>query len=329
MLSNYDLVIGSYQQPLSDRKLEIEYLASDLLSGILYTPNFVNLVGYLADLPIITLIGDEEVTELGKKIKKKLTKDDKLNLDECKRLYYGKDSKLLEMLHLLEQRVDSIIPLVRQQDLMYTKEVFQKRLDATPSEMLSLNDWQSSEAAKSTIKTTFNGLMKISDTVRLIFENLQHLDIKCEVEVPSIPGFNKIPEYLFNAKNAMLQYPSKEIQYAPLCITILDMLQQRYPRIQSDPYQKDVYMDLVSLVKYPNSIYRKLKTMVSVDETIPMILKSIYPSILIKNIEHYWEVKKYLTYQQQIRIERGLGISKNESDITNLCEQYIYIGYNS
>jgi hypothetical protein len=325
---DYNTLSGSFSEPFANKNLELEMLASQLLSGVIYNPDFIQLVSYLSDYKDLVLLGDEFLTEHNKQLKSLLVKNDRLDIEAIKKLYYGENDKVLQLFIELLPHIKHIQPIIVAKDYDHTLNRLSQVMESTPVPMLQRSDYQHQGFEKSKLQEITKDLNQALETIKVILSILSKPKDPCDEKFDVSFSYKKLPLILYYLKAKIEIYNAKEIYYVGVCLKIIDTILRRYPKLDKDPYQKDVFMDVFSLLKYPLNAYRKLKSMISIDDTLPIILHRVYPEIMKEVIGKYFDVRDHLSYQQQLKIDRGLGVLKPIGDLASLCEIYLYKGYN-
>ena len=329
-MNELTLAGSSISEPLANIDYEFEILASDILSGIIYKPSYSGFIYYLTNLPIISLIGDVEFSELSKKLRDELIdKNNNLIPEKVKALYYNDLDLVKNLLIVLNSKANELLPLLNKEDHKYTFERFNSILANSDNEPLSFNEIDYiNDSEVSPFTKVKNEVLKFSYNSHILLEIIDADPQACNIEVPVVTSYKKLPAFYNNLQYAMEQYDSIIAEYPIKCLNLLKLLQERYPQSNDDKYQQDVFTDIHSLMKKPKQIINKLKNLVSIDDTVGIIIQNAYPEISLELFERYAEIRDSLDYQQQLRIEKGLGIGLDSSNLANTCETYLYKGYN-
>lgn len=321
-----NISIGSEINPLSNTKLEIEYLVGEYLNGCIYPNDYINLIIRLSKLPMIELLTDVMYYDTVIQIKKLLESDSNelLDKDEVIKIY-NKKSKAIEL-------IDS---LVNQSRVLYKSLFIQSEEDAfiRHSNMLNNMDTLNPEALGVSIDLYSNNDIDLSQPIlkalqdveiigQSILDSLESITGKyVEDKIKTPKNIQDIKLYILEQMN-VLQDSNTLPEYLMTLMEALRIIEQSIPKDELDPWKNEVFFELLKVLKNPKNYYSYIKQNKIIDPSISTIISQIYPETYDIAANLVIEKLDKQTYQDKLINLSQCSLTQDDSELITLCHSH-------
>jgi hypothetical protein len=269
-------------KPLHNKRLEAEYYAGCMLHGYRYDKNYLDLVMYLAELPLIILQDNIEWNSQIKIIYDLFYVGESTVWDED--FMKGKDKKLKSALEIL-------IPLSMEYyqifatEFVYSEAYKQMMMYENYEQALGTDnlgfilDNTNGYMFKTDEEKNLEALKKFALIGESILYKLDMVDLK---KTYTKVSFKKDLINLRLYVDGLERYLLKEetnIAISLVLGNVLNILVITYPDVSKmlDPYQVDSYVDAFDILSYPTKLYKNLINDKIVNPVLSQAIDGLYP----------------------------------------------------
>lgn len=315
---------------IGNEELEMEYLASKIISGILLPSDYVDLCSYISRIPIIE--GSEKLLVLLDELKSEVISSLGLLKDvEINKYYYGENKEVLKLISSLLKETKSLIPVYEQAQL--------DKMDLEVSKLKSGMQGQSYVDMGDAI----NAASAESDEINRISLDTQQLKISKNLleSIISLYGvsLSKLPNksmdtkittkyklFLLNLTNNLDKVTSN-ILLSSVMGRLIDSISVSIPKDNLDPFKLEISNNLLETLSNPKDYYKDCKTNVIVSSDVGSLFRHCYPEFSDKFLNMYLEDYDNMEYQDQINFRKCFAIPADDSQLLQLTNTYIKMSY--
>ncbi len=322
---------GSTPETVGMTTLEPEYLASQILSGIILPDKYTALRVNMAGLKIID--ASPKLTKLLETLQDLVV--DKFGLlkdQEMKSYYMGENPELKSLVKKIFKETEIQIELYGQavedklEQVIGNIESHAKSMDYYDL-IQGVNKSQfDSEDAKNydNIQTD---LRRSKGILTSIFKAYgvgeSRIPTKPVVEVGLTPRY----KLFINELMTNIDSVTTNIMFTITLSKALDSIISLIPKDELDPYLSDVCKNFLSVVTDPKSFYTKCKQDEIVSEAVGTMFAHSYPGFYNLYQDMCLEDYDGLEYQSQLDFQKCFGIGQDNSALTTLCSGYVKLGF--
>ena len=319
-------------KPLHNKQLEAEYYAGCMLHGYRYDKNYLDLVMYLAELPLIILQDNIEWNSQIKVIYDLFYVGESTVWDED--FIKGKDKKLKSALEIL-------IPLSKEYYQIFATEFVYSEAH---KQMMMYENYQQALGTDNLgfILDNTNGEMfatddeknlKILKKFALIGESILYkLDMVDLKKTYTKVSFKKDVINLRLYVDGLERYLLKEetnIAISLVLGTVLNMLVITYPNVsdQLDPYHVDSYVDAFEILSYPIKLYKNLINDKIVNPILSQAINGLYPESYQIMIDKLLKSLDSFDLDKQNRLKMYSGVFETDTLLVQQVNNALMKGY--
>lgn len=313
-------------------KLEYERITSQVLQGILWPDDFIELCSELSSLEIPDT--NDEINVVTDVLQQRLL--DNLNLLKIPTLvkfFSGDDKETLELLTFL---YDKTVQTQRTYHL-----AVQGKIDEISEQLENILSQQ----------TDYTGMGKAIAMFGLDNDRIKQIDsTDYKLQKTTAKLRNIIDHYGTGSKFSMkprftsydqdfklyinsLYYHLDDFIHNPLVsmniYTAIDAISKLVPKDDLNPFTMDQCNNLVKCLMNPEDYYSMCQREEILSKTVANLFIGVYPEFVSMFIENYMEDYDKMDLQEKTNFRNCFGLTENVTELVTLCSNYITLGFSS
>lgn len=316
---------------LSDYELEAEYVASLFLKGNIISPSQTHLRMEFAQLPLASIGSDFDdlLVELRDEIISSFGLLDDLVMDA---FLHGTEKSILELVSELYQRANAFLPVMQmglqQKEVQQIQMVEQATSEFTDFEDLSqmLNPIIVQHEGLDVIRANMINLLKLhaglGNILGMYGTEPQKFSKKRDISEDS----DKYSMYLIDLQTHLDEVVPDAIVAAKLGLA-LQSLGIVKPTNGLDPFQEQVYKNIIEILAHPKDYYKDCKTNGVLNTQVGQLFSTTYPEFYKKFLSMYLDDFESMTFQEQINFRKCFNLPADDSELLQLTNTYIKMSY--
>lgn len=316
---------------VGDPELESEYLASCIVSGILYPADYNTLRINIAGLEFLDASND--LTDMLDVIQKETTSKFGILKDTVvEKYYYGEEPDLFKVFEVMHEHLQNL-------ELMYgvaTQEKFMQIADDIAEKSQSMKYEDVGQAVDETalesqhmhdLDKTHLQLRKMIGITSAILKGYGaakgKLLKRTKVKPKTLPDYEMFLQELTDN----LDVVCNNMQLSSVVGRVLDSINSLWPQNELDPYLMDVSNNFIAVITEPKDFYSMCKQDEIISPSVGQMFGHCYPEYYSKFVDMYTDNINEIDYQSQLDFRKCFGMVPDDSQLTALCSQYIKLGF--
>lgn len=312
-------------ETIGNSELDSEYLAAQIIRGVLFPPEYIQTRSYFCDIKIVDFVADIYMLQMS--IQKEIVSPfGTLQDKKVEKFSSGDHPALLELVKMLQAKCEDLLPVYEEG----AREAFREALKEMHENIQGqdfLGMGQAFQVAASHkaeldhLRITKNTLEIISNQCEYLIQNYGVSDAKLKKKGIK-PGNNT--EYKLFIQD-LINQPESFSGNIVLAMTMgrtLDAIKKALP--MSDPVLNPFKLDetecLLESLCYPKDFYNMCESDKIVSRGIGETFGKCYPEYWKKFFNMYLEKYEDMDYQKQIQFRKCFGVGKNDTALV----QFIY-----
>ena len=304
---------------LGNLELDSEYLASQIIRGVLFSENYILCRAQFCNMPLIDFI--PEIFILQNAIKKELVAPFGTIQDKpLEKFLSGENDGLLDAVIYLKQMADTTIPTY-QQALVEAFEDITKELEINMSGQDFLGMGQAIQIAAAHksdldhIRQSDMILRKLSGSCENLIAKFGTVTAKLNKKRLKVGNNN---EYKFFISDLMFhpEYFSGNMSLGVVMGHLLDTIKSALPTGEVfDPYKLDEMSCILDALSYPKDFYSMCENDSIVSPAIGEKFGKCYPEYWKKFVDMYLHKYENMDYEKQLKFRKCFGLRENNSQL--------------
>lgn len=316
---------------LCNLELDLEYLTSQIVSGVYFPKDYVTIRTGLSKIKTIDVSNEIDLIQAG--IQKIIISSfGTLKDKEIEKFYLGKQPELLDLLSALQRETSAWSPKF--------EEALVAKFEEAMVEMEQNMQGQDSVGMGEAIAIASNAKTEL-DFYRETHKKLLTNSILIE-KIISLYGISsiKVPKKKIkvNLDKQYQQYINEllfefdqlfdNLELSVVLGRALGTIQSLFPKQPPlDPLITDQANNILDILSSPQDFYTDCETESIATDTVGKTFGFCYPEYYHKYMEIYLEKYDKMDFQDQINFKKSFGVNENYSDLLMLTNAYIKISY--
>lgn len=317
---------------LADLQLDLELLASKMISGMIFPTDYINIRTNFCKLEMLKDISDEVTNDLNKLQEIMKTNFGNLEDDEVQKFFEGKHPKVLKLLNKIKKDVDEWIPV-------YGEALIEKGAQ----NLLDLEEDMSGQDFVGMAEAINSNIYKVQE-----LDNIRVTEIQLKVfkgildaliplygtslgKIPNVhitPSLGKKYQLFINDLLMNADVVAGNLEMAIVLGKVLQSIQKIFPQeVVLDPYKTQVHENLLKILTHPKNYYKECKNNSILNDTIPFLFSNSYSAIFQKFMSIYLDSFDKMDYTEQTVFRKCFILPPDNTKLLSLSNQYIKLGY--
>lgn len=315
---------------IGNAELETEYLASQILEGIILPDSYTDLRISLASIPIID-VSNNLTNKLILLQKEVSTKYGFLDDKPIKDFFFGKNPELKKLLKSIEKEVlmqQDLYGIAKDQQLEQSIDTISQHAETMDYEILA-RGVALTGMDRNKIDSFEQTKVELQKAKSFVTASLASYG-RGEVRLPTkgIPAKLSTQYKLFlHELSSNLDQVTSNIRLSFVLAKATDSIISLFPKDDLDPYLTDVCNNFLDVISNPKSFYSKCQQDEIVSSAVGQLFAHCYPEFYNRFQDMYLDDYNNMDYQEQIEFKKCFALGSEDPSLTSLCSNYIKLGF--
>lgn len=311
--------------------LEAEWLASQLLDGLVLPADYTALRINLANIPMVDV--SESLTEKLLELQDEtVSKFGLLEDKPVKDFYFGEAPELYKLIvAIYKETVEQakLYLVAAEEQFAYIEESIDQY--SATMDYYELADGVSKSQLDMDKAQQYNDqsikLRQMRGTLETVLTSYGVGEGKLPTKKVVTPGLTPKYKLYLQTLSTNLDEAVSNMKLAFTIAKALDGIISLIPKDDLDPYLSDVCVNFIDVVTDPKSYYTKCKNDEIVSSSVATLFGNCYPEFYNKYQDMYMDDYANMDNQEQIEFRKCFGLDSDDSELTSLCSKYVKLGF--
>lgn len=316
---------------LGNLELELENLSSNIIKGIVYPVDYIDIVTYFSKIELVEI--SNEITEILDELMKKLKAPSGLmKTSQLESYFYGKNPELLALLVDLGAQVKMWIPLYM--------DAFEQKGTSIVEDLAANMEGQDFVGMGDAINATA-GRQQELDNIHLTKVDLQRLIGVVQYLIPFYgsslgklqkktikPSLDVKYQLRIQDMVSNIEIYAGNMELAIVLGRVIQTMQAAFPKTTIlDPYATQISENILKVLSHPEDYYTDCKMDRVLNDTVANVFQFCYPEFYQIYLNMYLDDYNKMDYEKQSIFRKCFAIPEDNSLLLALTKTYIQLGY--